>query len=152
MKRKPWRIVFLLLVLIGIAVIMAYRYVFSPVQDYAAKPADSVFTDEVLVQKVQQNTASLNHLKDHVVGIRGNVKSITVADSTLTIEIGADSSMSGIVCKIDERHVQDFSAVKTGQHIELQGRLAEITKEEILGLGNMYKISLIYCSKLHASR
>lgn len=141
---RPILLILLLVLLSG--AFGVYRYVYKPVTDYGARPADSVFSFEAMMIKVTDDTASLNKLKDQVVGIRGLVKTMRRADSSLTVEIGTDSSASSVVCQIDTRYMNDFQSLQTGQNIAIQGRVVGYTIDSLFGLGNTVEMN--YCSIL----
>lgn len=123
-----------------------FRYVNKPVEDFGSKSPETTFSFSEMMHKVSNDTASLSSLKDRLVGITGQVKKVTTADSNLTVELGDTSSMSSILCQVDKRYGGAFADLKPGDSLGIQGILTGFTIDTELGFGNTVEMN--YCSRL----
>jgi aspartyl/asparaginyl-tRNA synthetase len=87
----------------------------------------------------------LSELKDKLVGIDGNIKSIKNEANAIAIELGDTNTMSSIICQIDTRYTKEFNQLKTGEHIALKGIITGYTIDTDLGFGNTVEMN--YCTK-----
>jgi aspartyl/asparaginyl-tRNA synthetase len=88
------------------------------------------------MEKTTADTSALNILKDVLVAVNGQVKSITKDEKSATIELGDTTSMSSITCQFDNRHLADLTSVKEGSQISVKGNITGFSIDTELGLGN----------------
>lgn len=129
---------FLLIAVVGIALVGlgVWKYANKATDDFANKKPDQTFTFQQIMEKTTTDTTSLNKLKDVLVAINGQVKTITKDEKSVTIEMGDASSMSSITCQFDNRHLGDLTSVKEGSQISVKGNITGFTVDTELGLGN----------------
>jgi len=144
--KKSHSYLLIALVVAGVFAVGIFRFVNEPVNDFGNSQTEITLSFAEMMQKVSNDTASLNMLKDKLVGITGQVKKITRADSTYTLELGDENSMSSIICQIDARHAQDFDQVKPGDSLGIKGKMIGYTIDTELGFGNTVEMN--YCSRI----
>lgn len=129
---------FLLIAIVAIALVGlgVWKYANKATDDFADKKPDQTFTFQQIMDKTVTDTASLNKLKDVLVAIDGQVKTITRDEKSVTIELGDASSMSSITCQFDERHLADLTSIKEGSQISVKGNITGFAIDTELGLGN----------------
>lgn len=138
----------LILAVLALAIIVAFigfKFVNKPVNDYAEKEVNANFHFAQIMDKVSNDTASLSELKDKLVGIDGDIKSIKNEANAITIELGDTNTMSSIICQIDTRYTKEFNQLKPGEHIALKGIITGYTIDTDLGFGNTVEMN--YCTK-----
>ena len=81
---------------------------------------------------------------DQLVVVEGQIKSITKDTKSITIELGDTSSMSSIICQIDNRHQEDFNSSIEGEVISIKGKITSCNIDTELGLGSTVQMN--FCS------
>jgi hypothetical protein len=133
---KKLKIFLLVLSVILISAIIVWKFINKATDDFANQKPAQIFTFQEIMDKASADTSSLNRLKDVLVAVNGQVKSITKDEKSATIELGDTTSMSSITCQFDNRHLADLTSVKEGSQISVKGNITGFSIDTELGLGN----------------
>lgn len=142
MNKKKW-----LFIILGVMLVMAalvYQYVNKSTEDFSNTKPKEDFSFATLIEKTNQDTASLGTLKDQIIGVSGAIKKISKDQHSMTLELGDSVQTSSIICQMDARYLEEFSSLTEGQSINLKGKMTGFTIDTDLGLGNT--IELNYCT------
>jgi uncharacterized protein YdeI (BOF family) len=133
---KKLKIFLLVLSVILISAIIVWKFINKATDDFANQKPAQIFTFQEIMEKTTADTSALNILKDVLVAVNGQVKSITKDEKSATIELGDTTSMSSITCQFDNRHLADLTSVKEGSQISVKGSITGFSIDTELGLGN----------------
>jgi uncharacterized protein YdeI (BOF family) len=133
---KKLKIFLLVLTVILISAIIVWKFINKATDDFANQKPAQIFTFQEIMEKTTADTSALNILKDVLVAVNGQVKSITKDEKSATIELGDTTSMSSITCQFDNRHLADLTSVKEGSQISVKGNITGFSIDTELGLGN----------------
>jgi hypothetical protein len=133
---KKLKIFLLVLSVILISAIIVWKFINKATDDFANQKPAQIFTFQEIMEKTTADTSALNILKDVLVAVNGQVKSITKDEKSATIELGDTTSMSSITCQFDNRHLADLTSVKEGSQISVKGNITGFSIDTELGLGN----------------
>jgi len=140
-KLKYTIIVVLLFAIIGALI---WRYVNKEVTDLSGKQPDKTYSFSELMDKTSGDSASLQQLIDQFIAVNGKIKNITKDSVSTTVELGDSTSLSSIICQIDQRHQADCYDLKEGQDVCIKGKISGFSIDLELGLGNTMQMN--YCS------
>ncbi len=143
MKRK-FMYALVALAIAGLGALLLRNYVNKPNKDFVNEKIDFSYSCKDLLEKTSSDTAAATQLLNHLVGVDGEVLHITQDDNALTIELGSSSSNSSVICRIDDRHLDDFKQTKVGDRISIKGEITACSAEDELGLGST--IQMNFCS------
>jgi hypothetical protein len=116
MKRK---IIFIIILIIAIAGIIAYRMYTEKTPDVVNKKPDVTVDAKGLLAAFDSDTASASKTYlNKIVEVTGNVKRI---DTSGAVVLGDEGSASEVVIGLDRRHMNDHQQLKVGNPGTLQG-------------------------------
>jgi hypothetical protein len=142
---KFLKILLVLVLLLAVAGYFGYRFVNKTSADLSDKKPEATYTLVDLIEK-SSDTTSLYQFKDKLIAVTGNVKKISKEANRVTLELGDSTTVSSVICQIDDRHVTDFSDLKENTNVSVKGLLRSVDMDESgLGLGNT--VQLNYCVK-----
>jgi hypothetical protein len=144
---KKLKIFLLVLATIVISAIIVWKFVNKATDDFANQKPAQTFTFQQIMEKASADTSALNKLKDVLVAVNGQVKTITKDEKSVTIELGDTSSMSSITCQFDNRHLADLTSVKEGSQISVKGNITGFSIDTELGLGNTIEMKSCILNK-----
>lgn len=125
----------------------AWKFINKSTEDFADKKASQTFTFQQIMDKASTDSNAINHLKDILVAVNGQVKTITKDEKSATIELGDTTSMSSITCQFDNRHLTDITSVKEGSQISVKGKITGFSIDTELGLGNTIEMKSCILNK-----
>jgi hypothetical protein len=144
---KKLKIFLLVLTVILISAIIVWKFVNKATDDFVNQKPAQTFTFQEIMDKTTADTSALNKLKDVLVAVNGQVKSITKDEKSATIELGDTTSMSSITCQFDNRHLADLTSVKEGSQISVKGNITGFSIDTELGLGNTIEMKSCILNK-----
>lgn len=144
---KKLKIFLLVLAAILISVIIVWKFVNKATDDFANQKPAQTFTFQQIMDKATADTSAINKLKDVLVAVNGQVKTITKDEKSVTIELGDTTSMSSITCQFDNRHLADLTSVKEGSQISVKGNITGFSIDTELGLGNTIEMKSCILNK-----
>ena len=144
---KKLKIFLLVLAAILISAIIVWKFVNKATADFANQKPSQAFTFQQIMDKATADTSALNKLKDVLVAVNGQVKTITKDEKSVTIELGDTTSMSSITCQFDNRHLADLTSVKEGSQISVKGNITGFSIDTELGLGNTIEMKSCILNK-----
>lgn len=140
---KIVKILMVLFVLAGVGGFIVYKYVNKEAPDLSEGKPEVSYTLTELLEK-SSDTTTLYQYKDKLIAVSGNVKKISKEQNKISLELGDSSTVSSVICQVDDRHVADFSQLAENTSIQLKGVLRSVDMDESgLGLGNT--VQLNYC-------
>ena len=123
MKKK---ILIVVLVLVAIGGIIAYRKYSEVTPDIVNRKPDKSVTVRELVAAFDRDTSSASkEYLDKIVEVKGIVKDI---DTTGSVVLGENGTESSVVCGLDRRHMKDHEKLKIGEMAIIQGVVAGYEK------------------------
>ena len=144
---KKLKIFLLVITAILISAIIVWKFVNKATADFANQKPAQTFTFQQIMDKATADTSALNKLKDVLVAVNGQVKTITKDEKSVTIELGDTTSMSSITCQFDNRHLADLTSVKVGGQISVKGNITGFSIDTELGLGNTIEMKSCILNK-----
>jgi len=139
-KIKLFLFVFILILVAGI---ITWRFVNQANTDHAGKKASASFTLTEIMSKSESDTATLNKLKDQLISVNGPIKNIKRDKNDVTIELGDSTTLSSMICQMDQRHLLETNGLEAGQQVRVKGKFTGYNLDE-LGLGNTLEMN--FCS------
>ncbi len=139
-KLKIFLFVIVVIVLVGFGV---WKYVNLEKTDYLEVKTFKTFTFQELNNKLENDTSQFLKIRDKLITINGEIKKIIKDSNSINIELGDSTTLSSVVCQIDDRHLKELSNLKEGNNISVKGILTGFEKD-VLGIGN--KIDLTSCT------
>ena len=116
MKRT---IIYIILLVIVIGGIVAYRMFKEETPDIVNKTPEAALDAGTLLAAFDKDTASaLRNYLNKIIEVTGNVKSI---DTSGAVILGEDGNPSEVVIGLDRRHMKDHEKLKVGSIAVLQG-------------------------------
>lgn len=135
MKLKKCVRVLLILLLIGaFTTLIVLKYINTPNIDYSNTKPDNNLTYTALLTEAKVNdTSTIKKYTNKLIAVSGPVKEIKNDSSGYVLQIGDKADLSSIVCQMDNRHNNDFTALKPGQTITIKGKITGANNDELLG-------------------
>ncbi len=124
--KKRTIIILVILVVIAIGSLFAFKLFDERTPDLGDKKPDVVITAKDLIAAFDKDTASaVKMYVDKLIEVSGNVKSI---DTTGSVVLGEEGSASAVTVSLDRRHLKDHEKLKVGSVAFIQGRCSGYSK------------------------
>lgn len=144
---KKLKIFLFVITAILLSAILVWKFVNKETEDFANQKPAQTFTFQQIMDKATADSNAINQLKDILVAVNGQVKSMTKDEKSATIELGDTTSMSSITCQFDNRHLADLTSVKEGSQISVKGKITGFSIDTELGLGNTIEMKSCILNK-----
>jgi hypothetical protein len=144
---KKLKIFLFVIAALFISAIFVWKFVNKETEDFANQKPAQTFTFQQIMDKASTDSNAINHLKDILVSVNGQVKTITKDEKSVTVELGDTTSMSSITCQFDNRHLSELSSVIEGNQISVKGKITGFSIDTELGLGNTIEMKSCILNK-----
>jgi hypothetical protein len=144
---KKLKIFFFVITAILLSAILVWKFINKSTEDFANQKPVQTFTFQQIMDKATADSNAINQLKDILVAVNGQIKTITKDEKSVTVELGDTTSMSSITCQFDNRHLTDITSVKEGSQISVKGKITGFSIDTELGLGNTIEMKSCILNK-----
>jgi hypothetical protein len=132
--KKRGKIIIIIMIIITISALIVWQYINKPNIDYSELKPDVTLSYTALLKEANTNdTATFKKYSHTLIAVTGFVKEIKNDSLGFVVQIGDTTSLSSIVCQMDNRYNKDCSTIKKGQLINLKGKITGCSNDELLG-------------------
>ena len=130
LKVKTWLRV---IVLLGIVVILGYRYYNNGLADLTKAKADFTISAEILFSEFSKNENYANEMYlDKVLEVKGEIQNINIdSDDILNITLKGDE-MFGVICQLDPEKKYAVNGFEKGEYVSLKGMCTGMLMDVVL--------------------
>lgn len=144
---KKLKIFLFVITAILLSAILVWKFVNKETEDFANQKPVQTFTFQQIMDKATADSNAINQLKDILVAVNGQIKTITKDEKSVTVELGDTTSMSSITCQFDNRHLSELNSVIEGNQISVKGKITGFSIDTELGLGNTIEMKSCILNK-----
>ena len=136
--RKIRPIILLVILVLAIGALQAYREYHRPNKDLADEAAVCQVRDDLLIRDFQRDEqAAGKKYLGKVVAVEGIVKEIRQGErGQVTLALGKLNEASSVNCAIDSSHSGEMAGIRTGRLVILKGLLIGFNRDETGLLGS----------------